>query len=114
MPATEPDDALPGEGGPDGAEDAAEAAFEPEPILPEAVRQRVVSLAASTMTSLPVDELPMPLRRVAKFAPNRRARLGGPMIAMHLSTDPLLRQRLATKITTDAGDLGAAVSGGHS
>src|SRR5690348_14900763 len=113
MPAIEPDDALPGEGGLDGAEDTDEVTFEPEPILPEAVRQRVISLAASTMTSLPLDELPMPLRRVAKFAPNRRARLGGPMIAMHLSSDPLLRQRLAAKISTDSGDLGAAVSEGR-
>jgi predicted RNA-binding protein with PIN domain len=114
MSAIEPADDLSDEGALDGADEAVEAPFEPEPILPEAVRQRVISLAASTMTSLPLDELPMPLRRVAKFAPNRRARLGGPMIAMHLSTDPLLRQRLATKITTDAGDLGAAVSEGRS
>ncbi len=113
MPAIEPDDVLPGEGALDDAEGAEEAAFEPEPILPETVRQRVISLAASTIPSLPVDELPMPLRRVAKFAPNRRARLGGPVIAMHLSTDPLLRQRLATKITAEAGDLGVALIEGR-
>ena len=38
MPAVEPDDALPGEGGLDGAQEADEVNFEPEPILPEAVR----------------------------------------------------------------------------
>ncbi|GAA2612803.1 NYN domain-containing protein [Dactylosporangium fulvum] len=80
-----------------------------EPVLPEVVRQRVISLAAGAMTGVPLDELPMPLRRVAKFAPNRRARLGGPVIAMQLSGDPLLRQRLATRIVNDAGDLGAAI-----
>jgi predicted RNA-binding protein with PIN domain len=86
---------------------------EPEPVLPEAVRQRVVAIAASAMTGLPLDELPMALRRVAKFAPNRRARLGGPAIATQLATDPLLRQRIATRATTDAGDLGAAVVAGN-
>ncbi len=53
----------------------------PEPeiraLLPEPVRQRVVALAAAALPGLPFDELPVPLRRVAKFAPNRRARLGG-------------------------------------
>ncbi|WP_442788606.1 NYN domain-containing protein [Dactylosporangium sp. NBC_01737] len=80
-----------------------------EPVLPEIIRQRVISLAAGAMTGLPLDELPMPLRRVAKFAPNRRARLGGPVIAMQLSGDPLLRQRLATRVVNDAGDLGASI-----
>ena len=80
-----------------------------EPALPEIIRQRVISLAAGAMTGLPLDELPMPLRRVAKFAPNRRARLGGPVIAMQLSGDPLLRQRLATRVVNDAGDLGASI-----
>ncbi|MGI5237098.1 NYN domain-containing protein [Dactylosporangium sp. CA-139066] len=80
-----------------------------EPVLPEPVRQRVIALAAGAMTGLPLDELPMPLRRVAKFAPNRRARLGGPMIAMQLAGDPLLRQRLATRVVGDAGELGASI-----
>jgi len=96
----------PPEEGPD------EAAFEPEPILPEAVRQRVITLTAGALTGLPVDELPVPLRRVAKFAPNRRARLGGPMIATQLAGDPLLRQRIATRILDEAGELGAAIIDG--
>src|SRR5258706_6164513 len=75
-----------------------------EPVLPEVIRQRVISLAAGAMTGLPLDELPMPLRRGAKFAPNRRARLGGPVIAMQLTGDALLRQRPATPVVTDAGD----------
>ena len=93
----------------DPADGAEAALYEPEPVLPEAVRQRVIALAAGAMTGLPLDELPMPLRRVAKFAPNRRARLGGPAIALQLASDPLLRQRLATRIVNEAGDLGAAI-----
>jgi predicted RNA-binding protein with PIN domain len=128
MSVYEPADALFDEGGDEAAQttpvDGGKVGFAgdpgaladeelPEPIMPEAVRQRVISLAASTMTGLPLDELPATLRRVAKFAPNRRARLGGQMIAMQLSTDPLLRQRLATRIVAEFGDFGTAVSEGH-
>ncbi|MEV6929236.1 NYN domain-containing protein [Dactylosporangium sp. NPDC051485] len=94
---------------PEAAVTAAQTADDQEPVLPEPVRQRVIALAAGAMGGVPLDELPMPLRRVAKFAPNRRARLGGPVIAMQLSGDPLLRQRLATRVVNDAGDLGAAI-----
>jgi predicted RNA-binding protein with PIN domain len=86
----------------------------PEPALPEPVRQRIVTLAAAAVGGLPADELPAGLRRVAKFAPNRRARLGGPAIATQLTGDPLFRQRVATRVLAEAGDLGAAVSGGTS
>jgi predicted RNA-binding protein with PIN domain len=83
-----------------------------EPLLPEPVRQRVVALAASALPGLPFDEQPVPLRRVAKFAPNRRARLGGPAIAAQLAADSLFRQRISTRVITEAGDLGAAVMEG--
>jgi predicted RNA-binding protein with PIN domain len=82
---------------------------EPEPVLPEPVRQRIVAMVASVLPGLPVDELPVPLRRVAKFAPNRRARLGGPAIATQLVGDPLFRQRASERVLAQAGDLGAAV-----
>lgn len=91
----------------------AAADFVPEPVLAEAVRQRVIALAAAVLTSLPGDELPIPLRKVAKFAPNRRARLGGTAIASQLSTDPLFRQRISAKALAEAGELGAAVLGGN-
>jgi predicted RNA-binding protein with PIN domain len=106
MSAQEPfaDEAAEGTGGA-----AREQGFEPEPILPEPVRQRVITLAAAAITDLPIDELPTALRRVAKFAPNRRARLGGPVIATQLAGDPLLRQRLATRAVEAAGGLGAAI-----
>jgi predicted RNA-binding protein with PIN domain len=108
-------DAVPDAGsGPDAGVDGADAgvdagSFEPEPVLPEPVRQRVIALAAAALVGLPADELPVPLRRVAKFAPNRRARLGGPVIATQLAGDPLLRQRLAGRVLAEAGDLGTAI-----
>ncbi|RQX07977.1 NYN domain-containing protein [Micromonospora arida] len=84
-------------------------AAEPEPTLPEPVRQRIVTLTAAVLPTLPLDEVPVPLRRVAKFAPNRRARLGAPVIAAQLTADPLFRQRVTARVLADAGDLGAAV-----
>ncbi|MEU3456474.1 NYN domain-containing protein [Micromonospora sp. NPDC006766] len=132
MPLTEPyDDHLPeeepvaavhdaGESPHDAAVDVGGAragadgptAPEPEPVLPEPVRQRIVALTAAVLPGLPADEVPVPLRRVAKFAPNRRARLGAPAIAAQLTADPLFRQRIAARVLADAGDLGAAVVAG--
>ncbi|GAA2391291.1 RNA-binding protein [Catellatospora methionotrophica] len=94
-------------GDPVGAAD-----FVPEPILPEPIRQRVVALAAAVLTALPNDEMPIALRKVAKFAPNRRARLGGAAIAAQLTADAVFRQRISTRVLDDAGELGAAVLGG--
>ena len=83
-----------------------------EPILPEPVRTRVINLAAAALTTMPAAEVPIPLRRVAKFAPNRRARLGGGVLATYLGTDPIFRQRIGKIATEAAGELGAAVREG--
>jgi predicted RNA-binding protein with PIN domain len=88
---------------------ADDPAYLPEPILPEPVRQRVIALAAAVLTGIPGDELPVPLRRVAKFAPPRRARLAGTAIATQLAGDPVFRQRVAGRVLEEAGDLGVAV-----
>jgi predicted RNA-binding protein with PIN domain len=82
--------------------------------LPEPVRARVVSLAAAAMSNLPADEVPIALRKVAKFAPQRRARLGGTTIAAQLASDALFRQRVGARVQEEAGELGAAVAGGAS
>jgi predicted RNA-binding protein with PIN domain len=96
----------------DVVEEAILDSGEIEPDLPEPVRQRVVALAAAAMTGMPADELPAPLRRVAKFAPNRRAKLGGATIAAQLAADPLFRQRSAAKAVEASGELGLAVCEG--
>ncbi|WP_199516103.1 NYN domain-containing protein [Nucisporomicrobium flavum] len=91
-----------------GADDGGQ----PEPTLPEPVRQRITVLTAAALPGLPGDEIPVALRRVARFAPNRRARLGGQVLAAQLAADPLFRQRIGGRVVADAGDLGAAVAGG--
>jgi predicted RNA-binding protein with PIN domain len=102
--------ALSGVGG--AGETTDEPAYEPEPTLPEAVRQRVVNLAAAAITGMPMEEVPPQVRKVAQFAPNRRARLGASVIAIQLATDPTFRQRVASRAVEAAGELGLAVQEG--
>lgn len=61
--------------------------------LPDAARQRAISVAAELLSSLPTPDVPLALRRVAKFAPARRARLGAAAIAAALASDVGFRQR---------------------
>jgi predicted RNA-binding protein with PIN domain len=113
-PPPHPDAGIPAPAGEPAAGMAAAPGdeIEIEPILPEQVRQRVVALAAAALPGLPADETPVPLRRVARFAPQRRARLGGPTIAAQLTADPLFRQRISTRVLAEAGELGSAIIGG--
>ena len=55
--------------------------------LPEAVRQHVVEAAAEVLGGLPAEEVPAPLRRVAKFRPQARARQGAVAIAAQLERE---------------------------
>ncbi|WP_412542138.1 NYN domain-containing protein [Longispora sp. K20-0274] len=80
-----------------------------EPQLPEPVRQRVIALVAGALSGLPFDEVPAALKKIARFAPNRRARLGGPLLAAHVAADPLFRQRIGKKVLEEAGELGEAL-----
>lgn len=95
-------------------ENSDETDFVPEPILPEPVRQRVITMTAGVLASVPQDELNVPLRKIAKFAPNRRARMGGQVIAAHLTADSVFRQRIGQRVLAEAGELGAAVLDGVS
>ncbi|HEX5740892.1 MAG TPA: NYN domain-containing protein [Pilimelia sp.] len=84
----------------------------PEPILPEPVRQRTVALVAAVLPQFPPAELPTSLRRVARFAPQRRAKLGGTAIATQLTGDAQFRARAGDLVRAEAGPLGAAVADG--
>jgi predicted RNA-binding protein with PIN domain len=68
--------------------------------LPEPVRARIVALAAEALPQVP--ELPVALRRIAAFAPARRAKAGGTAIATALDVEPDseggLRHRVAIQV----------------
>lgn len=63
--------------------------------LPEPVRIRIVALTADALPDVP--KLPPSVRRVATFAPARRARLGGTAIADALG-DEDFRTRVGTQV----------------
>jgi predicted RNA-binding protein with PIN domain len=65
--------------------------------LPEAVRVRVVALAADALGRLAPDEVPAALRAVARFTPAKRAKLGGTALAAALAADAAFRLGVATK-----------------
>ncbi|MFC5178999.1 NYN domain-containing protein [Nocardioides taihuensis] len=65
--------------------------------LPEQVRTRVSALTAEVLPSVP--DLPAPLRKVAAFAPARRARAAGQQLAVALDGDDAFRERVATQVT---------------
>jgi predicted RNA-binding protein with PIN domain len=80
--------------------------------LPESVRQRVISLTADALGAMPADHVPSALRRVAGFAPSRRARLAGSQIAAVLETDAEFRGHVATQVRTVVPELARALDEG--
>jgi predicted RNA-binding protein with PIN domain len=80
--------------------------------LPDVVRTRVIALAADALGSMPVDQLPPSLKRVASFAPGRRAKLAGTQIAGVLETDEVFRGRLAVQVRARVPELAQALDDG--
>jgi predicted RNA-binding protein with PIN domain len=82
------------------------------PELPDDVRHRVLALTADALPSVP--RLPAPVRKVADFAPSRRAKLGGTLLASSLGDDDF-RERVATQVgatlPAPLADLTAAPAG---
>ncbi|MDX6326145.1 MAG: hypothetical protein QOK15_2499, partial [Nocardioidaceae bacterium] len=112
--APDPDDAEPNIAGPDDAELTIAGPDELGlPVLPEPVRLRVVVLAAEALSRLAPDQVPRPLRRVAAFAPSRRARLAGGQILGVLESDPAFRAHLAAEVEKAVGDLARALRESH-
>lgn len=88
--------------------------------LPEPVRRRLNGWAADALGGLPVDQIPVALRRIAKFAPTKRAKMGATVLSAALSKDPAFRGLVAAyvrsgragriEIPIDAGDPSAQAS----
>src|SRR3954453_10603219 len=94
--------------------DAVTDAHQDEPVGPltETVRVRVVAITADALGRLDPDQLPGSLRRVASFAPTRRARLAAGRIAAVLENDEDFRERVATQVRTELPELAAALDAG--
>lgn len=81
--------------------------------LPEEVRRRAIVLAAEQLATIPLAELPGPLRQFARFTAVQRAKRGGPAIAAALESDAGFRQRVADAVRAEAAAVGAATSAGE-
>ena len=81
-------------------------------LLPDAVRTRVIALAADGLGRMPVESLPTSLKRVASFAPGRRAKLAGSQIAAVLDNDPEFRIHLARLVRTAVSEVAEALEAG--
>ncbi|WP_375043196.1 NYN domain-containing protein [Actinomadura sp. NTSP31] len=72
----------------------------------------MVEAAAELIGALPPDEVPVPLRRFARFERRKRAKLAGQHIAAVLEKDPGFRRRVAEPLREAQPDLVEAVEGG--
>jgi predicted RNA-binding protein with PIN domain len=107
--------------GPSGVASRPEQAEEPEerpepatwPALPEPVRDRIAELSAAAVAKLPATDVPRQLRPVAKFAPAKRAKLGGAALLAALGESAQFRTAVIEWLRehrTDALDPNAADS----
>lgn len=59
--------------------------------LPEPLRARLAEVAATAVGALPESDVPVPLRRLARFTPAKRARLGGAALLAELRSSAAFR-----------------------
>jgi predicted RNA-binding protein with PIN domain len=59
--------------------------------FPESVRSRLAEVAAAAVGALPTDDVPVPLRRLARFTPAKRARLGRSALLAELESSGAFR-----------------------
>ena len=79
--------------------------------LPEPVRVRLAELAATAVGAMPAADVPVPLRRLARFTPAKRARLGTAALTAALAGDPAFRAAVVAWWKANrAGELAATVT----
>lgn len=74
---------------------ADDAAGQPDPTVPDAVRTVLVRLAAEVLTTIEPADVPAALRQVQRFAPRRRATAGALPLWSALEGDAAFRARVA-------------------
>ena len=101
----------------DQAEEPADQDGRPDPAtwpaLPEPVRDRIAELSAAAVAKLSATDVPRHLRPVAKFAPAKRAKLGGAALLTALGESSQFRTAVIEWLRehrTDALDPNAADS----
>jgi predicted RNA-binding protein with PIN domain len=72
----------------------------------------VVAIAAQALGRLEQDQVPASLRRVASFAPSRRARLAAAQIAAVVAQDEAFRERVAVQVREELPELARALEDG--
>ena len=81
-------------------------------ILPEAVRRRVVDVAADRLGAMDVADIPPTLRPFARFTPARRRQVILPLAAA-IDTDEAFRSAVAEGVREALPDLAAALEAGQ-
>src|SRR5688572_12999129 len=59
--------------------------------LPEPVRSRLAEAASVAVGAMPTDDVPIALRRLARFTPAKRSRLGRPALLSELEASGAFR-----------------------
>ncbi|MDX6743196.1 NYN domain-containing protein [Actinocorallia sp. A-T 12471] len=77
------------------------------------MRRRVVDAAAEVLAGLSAEDVPVPLRRIAKFRPKARAREGGSVIAKQLDADAAFRARVGDRLREAEPELAEALERGE-
>jgi predicted RNA-binding protein with PIN domain len=85
-----------------------------ETVLVEPARLQVIAVAAEVLGRLPTDDIPAPLRPIARFAPAKRARLGAVALAAALDSDDAFRGQVADTVAEASPELAAAIRDGRS
>jgi predicted RNA-binding protein with PIN domain len=80
--------------------------------LPDAVRARVVALAADTLGGLADDDVPSALKRFRSWAPQHRRTRAATPLAAAVDRDVVFRQRVAAAAREQLPDLAAALDAG--
>ncbi len=94
------------------ADSGATAPAVDDAVLIEPVRAQVIALAAVVVGRLPADDVPATLRAIARFAPAKRQRLGGPALAAALDADDGFRESVGATVAESSPGLTAAVRDG--
>lgn len=73
-------------------------------VLPDPVQLRAAAIAADALGEMPAAHVPVALRRVAVFAPSRRAKLAGMQVLATAADDPDFREHLAVQVRASHPD----------